>query len=154
MRIMLSCLLACCLWLIPATADKASARPAPAPSASNLPASMRPEYRARTTTKSSAKNHKPVIVIDPGHGGLDPGAISRSGRTFEKVVTLRYALALHDLLNATGLYDVRLTRSRDSFVTLKCRVAKARAWKADLFISLHADSSPDSDTKGLSVYTL
>ncbi len=96
---------------------------------------------------------KKVIVIDPGHGGKDPGAIGRRGIK-EKDVTLSVALQLEKHLNATGLYDVYLTRRTDKFLRLGQRVAFARKRKADFFISLHADSHPRKDTRGLSVYTL
>jgi N-acetylmuramoyl-L-alanine amidase len=94
-----------------------------------------------------------VIVIDPGHGGRDPGAISAGGIS-EKDVTLAIARTLREELAATGRYDVRLTRSGDEFIELDDRVEKARSLGADLFISLHADAGGDRLTRGASVYTL
>jgi N-acetylmuramoyl-L-alanine amidase len=96
---------------------------------------------------------KPMIVIDAGHGGKDPGAIGRN-HTREKHVTLRYAKALQKALLKTGRYRVALTRDDDRYLFLKERVAIARENKGDLFISLHADSNQNADAQGFSVYTL
>lgn len=95
----------------------------------------------------------PLIVIDAGHGGQDPGALGLHG-THEKDVTLNYARALRDALVKSGRYRAELTRDSDTFILLPDRVAIARKKKADLFISLHADSNPKPDARGLSVYTL
>jgi N-acetylmuramoyl-L-alanine amidase len=94
---------------------------------------------------------RPVIVIDPGHGGADPGTVGRSG-TLEKTVTLATALQLARLLNATKRYQVLLTRHDDHFVSLSERAAFGRAHNAALMISLHADASPDHSARGTSVY--
>ena len=96
---------------------------------------------------------KKVIVIDPGHGGYDPGALGKGG-TKEKSVTLRAAKELKKQLEKTGRYSVVLTRDTDVFVELDERVRRARRAKADLFISLHADSAGRSTTRGASVYTI
>ncbi len=98
-------------------------------------------------------NEKPVIVIDAGHGGIDPGAIGVSG-VYEKRLTLRMAKQLRDELEKGGRFKVALTRDGDIFIPLRERIAIARAVNADLFISLHADSMPDRQTRGASVYTL
>ncbi len=95
----------------------------------------------------------PLVYIDPGHGGPDPGTIGHSG-TFEKSVTLAVAQELERQLLATGRYRVKLTREKDVFVALRERFAMAREDQADIFISLHADSSFVGDPRGLSVYTL
>ncbi len=95
----------------------------------------------------------PMIVIDPGHGGIDPGAIGASG-LYEKAITLEMSRRLRDLLLATGRYRVQLTRDSDSFIRLRDRIAIARAADADLFISIHADAHPTADLRGASVYTL
>lgn len=92
------------------------------------------------------------IVIDAGHGGRDPGAIGVAG-TREKDVVLHTALMLRDALRPRG-YDVALTRDNDTFVELENRVRFAREQHADLFISVHADASPNHETTGASVYTL
>ncbi len=95
---------------------------------------------------------KQIIVIDPGHGGQDPGAIS--GRTYEKHIVLALGKALKKELDAMGRYEVHLTRSTDRFIKLHDRVKIARAKKADLFVSIHADSIPKSNVRGASIYTL
>jgi N-acetylmuramoyl-L-alanine amidase len=95
----------------------------------------------------------PVVVLDPGHGGIDPGAISPSG-LYEKDVVLATAWRLAWLLAASGRFRVVLTRSDDRFVPLHRRVAIARAARADLFVSIHADALPNPAMRGLSVFTL
>jgi N-acetylmuramoyl-L-alanine amidase len=95
----------------------------------------------------------PTVVIDPGHGGVDPGAISPNG-VYEKDIVLSTAGQFARQLAATRRYRVVLTRSTDEFIPLRDRVARARAWKADLFLSIHADALPDSEMRGLSVFTL
>jgi N-acetylmuramoyl-L-alanine amidase len=94
-----------------------------------------------------------VIALDPGHGGIDPGAISPHG-LYEKTITLATAHELAHLLDASGRYRPVPTRWRDNFVPLQERVAQARAAGAELFLSIHADALPDSAMHGLSVYTL
>lgn len=102
---------------------------------------------------AAAADRKRTIVLDPGHGGQDPGAISASGR-HEKDITLAVTLAMAHRLRATGRYHVILTRDRDRFVRLGDRVALARRHEADLFLSVHADSlRGDRATRGASVYT-
>ncbi len=99
-----------------------------------------------------AADRRRTIVLDPGHGGQDPGAISASGR-HEKDITLAVALAMASRLRATGRYHVILTRDRDRFVRLNDRVALARKHEADLFLSIHADSlGGDRATSGATVY--
>ena len=96
---------------------------------------------------------KRIIVVDPGHGGPDPGTIGARG-TFEKHVTLAMAKEIKHQLEQTGRYKVVLTRDRDIFLRLGDRVALAREAQADLFLSIHADSIPDGSARGPSVYTL
>ena len=96
---------------------------------------------------------KRVIVIDPGHGGMDPGASSRKG-ALEKKIVLAFARELRDVLNATGRYRIVLTRNRDRFVSLRDRVKVARVHHADLFIAIHADSLRNRRPRGATVYTL
>ena len=95
---------------------------------------------------------KKVIVIDPGHGGHDPGASGAQG--FEKDVNLAAALALKDRLERSSHYQVVLTRTDDTYVPLDQRVRIAQRAGADLFISLHSDSGGDANVRGASVYTL
>jgi len=93
------------------------------------------------------------VVIDPGHGGIDPGAIGRDGTT-EKQVVLAFAEALRDALQASGRYHVLLTRSGDAFMSLAERVRFARRHDADLLIAVHADSIRGAVVRGATVYTL
>ncbi|MEO1040810.1 MAG: N-acetylmuramoyl-L-alanine amidase [Pseudomonadota bacterium] len=101
---------------------------------------------------SDETRSKPIIVLDPGHGGYEPGAVGVS-RTKEKDVTLAYSKDLKRLLEQRG-YDVRLTRSDDSYVEHANRIQLARTEGADLFMSIHADSHEDHSLRGASVYTL
>ncbi len=96
---------------------------------------------------------KHVVVIDAGHGGKDPGAVALTGGK-EKDITLKAALALRDVLEKDGRYDVRLTRETDNYVEHEDRVTMARKWGAELFISLHADAAGSSSVSGASVYTI
>jgi len=97
---------------------------------------------------------KPVIVIDAGHGGKDPGTRGVNG-TREKDLTLSYALALRKELLRTGRYDVVLTRDTDIFILLHERVKIAQRAHASAFVSIHADSAPlRSKARGISIYTV
>lgn len=99
------------------------------------------------------KNRQKIIVLDPGHGGKDPGAIGRSFKTYEKNITLAMGKELKRQLEAKG-FKVYMTRSTDIFIPLRKRVVIARSYHADLFISLHADSAKNRKAQGLSIYTL
>ena len=111
------------------------------------------------TTESNKKTvqtlsrSKKIIVLDPGHGGKDPGAIGYSG-IYEKTITLAMAKELKAMLDKEGKYTVYLTRTTDIFIPLRDRVKIARKYNADLFMSIHADSAATRNAKGLSVYTL
>jgi len=96
---------------------------------------------------------RPLVAIDAGHGGVDPGAIGARG-TYEKRITLAFAKELKRQLEATGRFRAMLTRERDIFVRLRERIAIARGAGADLFVSLHADSLRSRRARGASVYTL
>ncbi len=96
---------------------------------------------------------KPLIIIDPGHGGQDPGARAANG-AFEKSIVLAVGLELKEALERSGQYRVQMTRDTDIFIPLKERVKFARRNGGDLFISLHADSMSNSSVSGASVYTL
>src|SRR5437867_3136837 len=114
----------------------------------------------RPAAARAARNSRPphagrsprIVALDPGHGGVDPGAISPH-RIYEKDMTLATARELARTLDAGG-YRAVLTRRRDTFVPLRERIRRARANHAELFLSLHADALPDSALRGLSVYTL
>jgi N-acetylmuramoyl-L-alanine amidase len=90
---------------------------------------------------------KPVIVIDPGHGGHDPGAIGQKG-THEKSITYSAAKELRTLLLASGRYKVIMTRGSDRYIEHSERLRIARAGGADLFISIHADSTSNKNARG------
>jgi N-acetylmuramoyl-L-alanine amidase len=109
-----------------------------------------------TATGSTAPDHgdeRPLVVIDPGHGGVDPGAIAVGG-AHEKDIVFGFADHLRRRLAETGRYRVAMTRGGDVFVPLDERVRIARDAKADLFISVHADSiSAAPQVRGLTVYT-
>jgi N-acetylmuramoyl-L-alanine amidase len=105
-----------------------------------------------TTKTAKAPVEKPMIVIDAGHGGVDPGALGDG--VMEKNITLAVALALKKELLSTGRYRVKLTRETDVYIPLRDRFKVARDNGADLFISLHADSHNDPFMRGASVYTL
>lgn len=120
-----------------ATAAKRSvAKPAPAP----MP------------KQKKQPNSKPIIVLDAGHGGVDPGA--RGSRAREKNVTLEFTREFAKQLRRTGKYKVYLTRNRDIYIPLRQRVNIARKHNADLFISIHADAIQRKSVRGMSIYTL
>jgi N-acetylmuramoyl-L-alanine amidase len=95
----------------------------------------------------------PLVVVDPGHGGRDPGATGLAG-TLEKDVTLASAIALKAALESSGRYRVELTRTSDRYVPREDRVDIARDLGAKLFLSMHADTMPNPSVRGASVYTL
>ncbi len=133
----------------------------PSPGRQRLLGSQRVERRGVAGSTVPIPNRRPstlpakrMIVIDPGHGGIDPGA-SGQGGTYEKNVVLAMALELRRQLVDTGRYDVILTRDDDSFVRLRDRLQIARASEGHLFLSLHADSlANDKGVHGAAVYTL
>jgi N-acetylmuramoyl-L-alanine amidase len=96
---------------------------------------------------------RPLVMLDPGHGGHDPGASAPDG-LMEKTITLASAFALRKSLIATGRYRVAMTRTDDTFVTLEDRVAAAVGTQADLFIAMHCDHLPSADLRGASIFTL
>lgn len=103
----------------------------------------------------AADSNLPVIVIDPGHGGVDSGAVGSNG-TLEKAIVLNFARFLKQKLDKLGYYQVHLTREDDKFISLGKRTKIARGKDADLFISIHADSITNGaeTTRGASIYTL
>lgn len=123
-----------------ATAVRAS-QPTPTPSPSESAAALAP-------------SGPPVIVLDPGHGGVDGGAYGVRG-SVEKSIVFDYALELKRELEATGKYKVLMTRTSDAFVSLEDRVKFAQDANAALFVSIHADTLPGagSDVSGTTVYT-
>jgi N-acetylmuramoyl-L-alanine amidase len=121
----------------------ASLVPKPRPRPSQVPRAFEPDPITA----------RPVIVLDPGHGGIDGGTVSRKG-TLEKQVVLAFARELRKRLLATGRFEVHMTRNDDKFISLGKRVKFARAKKADLFIAVHADSLRQRRVRGATVYTL
>jgi N-acetylmuramoyl-L-alanine amidase len=120
------------------------------------------ENRASETRKLEAHpeqkpggDPRPLVVIDPGHGGIDNGTKAASGET-EKTIVLEFSLLLRDKIEKTGKYRVVMTRTDDTFVALGDRVQLARSRQAALFISIHADAlrRGDGDAHGATVYTL
>ncbi len=116
--------------------------------------SAQPDNKPRSASNSKAKMTRLLTVaIDPGHGGEDPGAVGKAG-TYEKNVTIAIARRLKAKIDADPLMRSMLTREDDYFVPLQQRVAKARAVRADLFVSIHADAFVRPDANGSSVFVL
>ena len=116
------------------------------------PTEVRQSSENTNIAKLSAKR-KHIVVLDPGHGGKDPGAIGIHGKTYEKDITLAMGKELRQILQQNG-YEVYLTRDRDIFIPLRQRIKIAQEHKAELFMSIHADSAKNKNATGLSVYTL
>ncbi len=127
--------------------------PAPPPSGKAGRPPIRLVPPGRKPRQPGAKPALKVIAIDPGHGGVDPGASGSRG-VLEKTITLAVARAIRKKLEANGGYKVILTRNSDIFVRLRDRIAIARQAGAQLFLSLHADAIRRRGVRGLSVYTL
>ena len=97
---------------------------------------------------------RPIIVIDAGHGGRDPGAVSVSGETNEKLLTLALAQELREQLVERGRVRIAMTREDDRYLTLEERTSVARRLGASLFLSIHADSAPNPLARGATIYSL
>ena len=140
-------ILSCLILDAPAQAERApnsaSALIPPRPSRLSLPAVQGPR-----------RADAPLVVIDAGHGGHDPGSSSADGDEQEKNVALSIAKAIRDELLDGGKVRVALTRSDDRFLILQERREIARRLHADLFISIHCDSAPNPGARGASIYTL
>lgn len=117
------------------------------------PPELPPESPVAAVPAPRSRDPRRTVVLDAGHGGVDPGAIGAGG-TREKDVTLGLARLAADRLTATGRYRVVLTRDDDAFLALAERVRAARRAEADLFVSIHADSIHDPKIRGATVYTL
>jgi N-acetylmuramoyl-L-alanine amidase len=107
-----------------------------------------------TARLAPAADSRPVVVIDPGHGGIDNG--TQAGDETEKNLVLGFSLALRDRIEKTGKYRVVMTRTDDTFIPLGERVRMARTQSAALFVSIHADALPrgEGDAQGATIYTL
>jgi len=114
---------------------------------------LAPPRSVAPPTAPAETDQRPLVVIDPGHGGVDPGARSLSG-IYEKRISLDYALELKSQLEATGRYRVAMTRERDIFIRLRDRMAMAQSVGGDIFVSLHANNHDSPKIRGVSVYTL
>jgi N-acetylmuramoyl-L-alanine amidase len=114
-----------------------------------------PARTPRASVPPPSEDPRPLVVIDPGHGGIDNGTKAASGE-LEKTIVLEFATLLRDKLDQSHKYRVAMTRSDDTFVALTERVRFARAQKASLFISIHADYLPrrEGEAQGATIYTL
>jgi N-acetylmuramoyl-L-alanine amidase len=120
----------------------------------SLPVSTAPAKLEAPAASPSPSDTRPVIVIDPGHGGPDNG--TQSGSDSEKNLVLGFALILRDRIEKSGKYRVVMTRTDDTFIPLDDRVKFARSQSAALFVSIHADALPrrEGDAQGATIYTL
>ena len=125
----------------------------PPTSPPTTPSTNLPKDSAETPAKNKEDERLITIAIDPGHGGEDPGARGASGSS-EKVITLQIAKKLKEKIDAEPNMRAMLTRDGDYFVPLGTRVVKARKFKADLFISIHADAFTNPAARGSSVFAL
>ena len=140
------------LWLTAfGTAGLALAQPLSSGSA--LAGQQRPERKPSGGTSPQTTARSRLVMLDPGHGGADPGAIGTRG-THEKAVTLDIAREVARLLTQRHGITAKLTRRDDRFLALDERVALTRKAGADLFVSIHADSAPNTDARGMSAYIL
>jgi len=120
---------------------------------STLTVNLPPPVNDRIFGSPMAKG-RPIVVIDAGHGGRDPGATSVSGQVREKDLTLVLSQALRDELVKRGRVRVAMTRDTDGYLTLEDRAAVARRLNAAMFVSIHIDSAPNPLARGASVYSL
>lgn len=123
---------------------------------SGLPTERMTQETPKTIISSDSFSNKPrniIVVIDPGHGGKDPGAIGRGG-VKEKNITLAISKKLYTLINSEPGFTAKLTRDADYYITLRQRLAIARQYHADMFIAIHADKWRNKTAKGASVFAL
>jgi N-acetylmuramoyl-L-alanine amidase len=113
-----------------------------------------PQAIANVRVRQARLPGRPIVLIDPGHGGRDPGASGVSGLIAEKDLTLAMGRELADLLEKRGRVRVALTREKDDYLTLEQRAGIARQLQAGLFLSLHMDSAPNPLARGATVYSL
>jgi N-acetylmuramoyl-L-alanine amidase len=138
---------------IPAAAPPET-RPADAKSTQLQPSDSKSSDSKSADAKAEAVDSRPVIVIDPGHGGIDNG--TQANGESEKTLVLAFGLALRDRIEKASKYRVVMTRADDTFIPLDDRVKIARAQSAALFVSIHADALPrrEGDAEGATIYTL
>lgn len=113
-----------------------------------------PEAVTEVRVREARLPGRPIVVIDPGHGGRDPGATGVSGTSREKELTLAMSRELADLLEQRGRVRVALTREEDKYLTLEQRAGIARRLQAALFLSIHMDSAPNPLARGATIYSL
>jgi N-acetylmuramoyl-L-alanine amidase len=132
----------------------AASRPDLKPAISDADAAVTPPATTAALTPTARPDERPLIVIDPGHGGIDNG--TQSGGEMEKNLVLGFGLALRDRIEKSGKYRVIMTRTDDTFIPLNDRVKVARTQSAALFVSIHADALPrrEGDAQGATIYTL
>jgi N-acetylmuramoyl-L-alanine amidase len=131
----------------------AGGRSSNAAAQSSLTVNLPPPASDRIYASPAARG-RPIVVIDAGHGGRDPGATSVSGQVHEKDVTLILSAALRDELVKRGRVRVAMTREDDRYLTLDDRAAVARRLNAAMFVSIHCDSAANPLARGASVYSL
>jgi N-acetylmuramoyl-L-alanine amidase len=129
-------------------------RPELKPAIAEAKAAVAAPDAATEAKPATPPDSRPLIVIDPGHGGIDNG--TQSGGEMEKNLVLGFGLALRDRIEKSGKYRVVMTRTDDTFIPLNDRVKVARNQSAALFISIHADALPrgEGDAQGATIYTL
>ncbi len=137
-------------------ADPSPKVPVPAPAAPSTPPAIPPSVespRVAASNPSLLRKQRVRVMIDPGHGGKDPGATGRSGLK-EKDVVLEIGRRIREKLERSGEFDVRMTRDKDVFIPLEERTAMANKGGADLFVSLHINASRNRKAEGFSTYVL
>lgn len=141
-------------WARPAFVVPAARLASPPRRTQGITVPIPPPAKAIGLPPVSGPQGAPLVVIDPGHGGHDPGAINGETGTREKDLTLAIARAIRRELLGTGRVRVALTRADDRFLVLEERYGIARRLHADLFLSVHADAADNPDAHGATVYTL
>ncbi len=136
----------------PSAAPTPSAGSAVPPAPPAIPSSVE-SPRAAASQPSPTRKHRVRVMIDPGHGGKDPGAIGPTG-LMEKDVVLAIGRKIREKLSRTGEFDVRMTRDEDVFIPLEERTAMANKGRADIFVSLHINASRNRKAEGFSTYVL
>ncbi|WFU29579.1 N-acetylmuramoyl-L-alanine amidase [Bradyrhizobium brasilense] len=131
-----------------------ASRPESKPAISESTTATIPAVTSAALPPVAVTDARPLIVIDPGHGGIDNG--TQSGDQTEKNLVLGFGLALRDRIEKSGKYRVVMTRSDDTFIPLNDRVKIARSQSAALFVSIHADALPrrEGDAQGATIYTV
>ena len=136
----------------PVSPPTPSAGPAAPPAAPAIPSSVE-QRRSGPSPAAAGRKHRLRVMIDPGHGGKDPGAIGPTGLK-EKDVVLAIGRRVRERLSRSGEFDVRMTRDEDVFIPLEERTAMANKGRADIFVSLHINASRNRMAEGYSTYVL